>query len=179
MFRTLIVFFFALSLATGIVVAIHQSAKAASDHYVPAKQTKQTKNTEQERPKGQDEKKKDDDEKQEPILARFMRKKLGASNKVLKGLMTDDFDSIEQGADDLMKMSLAEEWRVSNDPTYARYSLDYQNTVRKLKVKAKKSTVDGSALAWMDVTMSCIECHDWVRNVLIADSDFGDVRPTP
>ncbi len=121
--------------------------------------------------------KKADDQKQEkpkkPVLARFMRKKLDASNKVLEGLMTDDFEMIEKASNDLLKISMQERWRISADPTYARFSREYRNTINKLKAKAKKGSTDGTALAWMDVSMSCIECHDWVRNMVIADIEHG------
>ena len=172
MLRNVSVLLLALSLAAGIVMAVYQSANAAPSRLEPTNQTRQAQDKPNKPPVEQKKKKKKKDDKKEPILARFMRQKLGASNRVLKGLVTDDFEEIEKGADALMKMSLAEEWRVSNDPSYARFSLDYQNTVRKLKAKAKKGTIDGSALAWVDVTMSCIECHEWIRNTVIVENDF-------
>ena len=105
--------------------------------------------------------------KKEPILRKFMRKKLEASNNVLEGLVTDDLDLVERGAKRMLRMSKAEQWRVSNDPTYARFSKEFQQTVDRLTEKSNKGSVDGAALAWMDVTLSCIECHEWVRNMLI------------
>lgn len=175
MLRTLLVFFLALSLAASLVALLWHRAEGAT---IPSTSTPPNQTDKQEDPpKKNAQDKKKQEEKQEPILAQFMRKKLGGSNKVLKGLMTDDFNQIEEGADALMKMSLAEEWRVSKDPSYARFSLSYQDTVRKLKTKAKKGNIDGAALAWMDVTMSCIECHEWVRNVMIADNDLQPSSP--
>ncbi len=172
MLRNLIILFLALSLACGIVMAIYQSANAAPPSIAPTNSPRQEQDKSKKPPAKRKKKDEKQDQKKEPILARFMRQKLGASNKVLKGLVTDDFEEIEKGADALMKMSLAEEWRVSNDPSYARFSLDYQHTVRKLKAKAKKGTIDGSALAWVDVTMSCIECHEWIRNTVIVGNDL-------
>lgn len=120
----------------------------------------------------QDRPQRDDDEK--PILSKFMRQKLAASNSVLEGLVMDDLDAVTKASDKLLQMSMTEKWRVTNDPTYARFSKDYQRTVERLKAKSKQGTVDGAALAWMDVTLSCIECHEWVRNVVIVELDQGE-----
>ena len=106
----------------------------------------------------------------EPILRRFMRRKLDASTMVLEGLVTDDMGMVEVAANQLLKMSKAELWRTTNDRSYARYSNEFDRAVERLKEKSKKGSVDGAALEWMNVTHSCIACHEWVRNVIVADS---------
>jgi len=118
------------------------------------------------------------EKKKEPILRKFMRQKLEASNMVLEGLVTDDLGMVEVAADRMLKMSKAELWRTMADRSYARYSNQFVRAVERLKAKSKKAgSVDGAALAWMNVTHSCIECHEWVRNVIIADvSDFAEQR---
>ena len=122
---------------------------------------------------GEDETKPKTDEQDEPgksLLAPFMRRKLEASNKILEGLVTDNTSMIVDGADILGRMSNEEKWRASNDMMYLNHSRRFREAVDILKEKAKKGSLDGAALAWMDVTMSCISCHEWVRNVLIADA---------
>lgn len=102
-------------------------------------------------------------------LAQFMRQKLEASNMILEGLVVDDLKLINKGSERLTRISNAEQWRITNDPTYGRFSREFRGTLTKLKEKSKKGSLDGAALAWMDVTLSCIECHEWVRNTIIAD----------
>ncbi len=109
----------------------------------------------------------DPDEQTE--LSKFMRKKLASSNQILEGLVTDDMTQVEKGADELLKMSDAEHWRASNDMMYLHHSRVFRNSVDLMRDKAEKRSIDGVALAWMDVTMSCIKCHEWVRDTLIAD----------
>ena len=106
--------------------------------------------------------------KKTPLQA-FMRLKLAASNQVLEGLVVDDLDLVVQGSDSLLEISAAEKWRASNDMMYLQNSRGFRRSVEVLRDKAKKKSIDGAALAWVDVTMSCIHCHEWVRNVLIAD----------
>lgn len=107
-----------------------------------------------------------------PGLGPFMRQKLEASNDILEGLVTDNMELVGRGSDQLLKLGKAEQWRITNDPTYARFSKDFERVVERLKDKSKNSTADGAALAWLDVTMSCIECHEWVRNMIVADAEL-------
>ena len=109
------------------------------------------------------------DEKKK-VLGDFMRQKLDATNFVLEGLLTEDFELLTKGAKKLSEMSRAEKWRVSNDIMYGNHSEDFQSRVDKLINAAKEESVDAAALAYFDTTMSCIECHKWVRRTLIAQT---------
>ena len=118
-----------------------------------------------------------DDEKVPPSpLARFMRKKLGASNLILEGLCVDNMAKIDRGVDQLLDMSDEERWRVSNDVLYLNHSRAFRRAVQTLKEKAAASSSDGVALAWIDVTMNCIRCHSWVRDTIIVGQNE---RPLP
>lgn len=102
-------------------------------------------------------------------LSTFMHMKLDASQKILAGLALEDFELIQEGAGKLQEMSAAAKWRVTNDAFYREHSADFQKMVQRLSKNAKEEKLDGSALAWIEVTMQCIECHKWTRAHLIAD----------
>jgi hypothetical protein len=112
------------------------------------------------------------DKKEEPqqALQRFMRQKLQASNRILEGLCTEDLKMVTDGAATLMKMSKEEKWRVSTDMMYRRYSREFVNAVEELEQEAKDQDTNGSSMAWVNVTMKCLKCHEWVRNTVIADT---------
>lgn len=110
-----------------------------------------------------------DDEASDSPLAAFMHAKLDASNRILEGLVTDEMKKVQSGADELLQMSDAEQWRASNDMLYLQHSRTFRESVVSLRDKAGKGSVDGVALAWMDVTLNCIRCHEWVRNVMVAE----------
>jgi hypothetical protein len=119
--------------------------------------------------------KKDD----EPALRAFMRQKLDATNKILEGLCTDDLSMVVEGSDVLLKMSKEEHWRASNDMLYRRYSTEFTDAVSDLREKAVEQSVDGASLAWINATMKCLKCHEWVRNTIIADGGKpGAIRET-
>ena len=112
------------------------------------------------------------DKLKEPALAKFMREKLTASSQILEGLCTEDYESIQKGAEKLKSMSNAESWRVSNDTMYRQHSAEFRNAVENILTASKeKKNLDTAALAWTKATLSCIECHRWVRNTLVAEKE--------
>ena len=98
------------------------------------------------------------------LLRAFMHKKLAASQSVLEGLVTEDFDLIAEGAKQLNITATAAEFMVSKDPDYIEHANDFRRIVNKLAVAAKEKRIDGATLGYMDMTMNCVECHKHVRN---------------
>jgi hypothetical protein len=66
-------------------------------------------------------------------------------------------------------LSGAEQWRISKDAMYKQFSDEFTRNAEKLVEAAKEKNIDRAALRWMDTTMSCIECHRFVRNVLVVE----------
>ena len=104
----------------------------------------------------------------ESPLAKFMRKKLSASNLVLEGLVTENYGLISMGAKQMEAMSQEEQWRVSNDAIYRQLSDDFQRITQQLQKDAKGTSIDAAALTWNKATMSCIECHKYTQGILIS-----------
>ena len=109
-------------------------------------------------------------EKEKRILVEFMRKKLGASNRILEGLVTEDFELIQKGADELVTISSAEKWRIINDAMYHQHSNQFTRVAKNLQIVAKEKKLDSCAFLWLEATMSCIQCHKFVRSMMIADN---------
>ncbi|MCA9084742.1 MAG: hypothetical protein KDA81_11830 [Planctomycetaceae bacterium] len=158
----------ALLLTAGAMFRMNSSAPVQADESESDAKAAAKAGPAQQKDKASDDAAADEDEGEGP-LSKFMMQKLGMSNKILKGLMTDDLHLVEQNADKLLKMSHEEKWRASNDMMYLQHSTQFRNACEDLRNKAAKGTMDGTALAWINVTMSCIQCHDWVRNIVLAD----------
>ncbi len=107
----------------------------------------------------------------EHVLGKFMRQKLRASNLILEGLCTDDLKMVADGAKTLKRMSGEEHWRVSNDILYKRYSGEFVHAVEELQKESEDNNMDGTSMAWVNVTMKCLKCHEWVRNAVLADGE--------
>lgn len=100
----------------------------------------------------------------------FMRGKLQASNKILEGLTVEDMQLVKEGAQQLNKMSVSEKWRAHNNVMYKQFSGEFQRTTADLIKAADDGNLDMAALKWMSATMSCIECHRYVRNNLVVET---------
>ncbi|HZZ78416.1 MAG TPA: hypothetical protein VFE62_07845 [Gemmataceae bacterium] len=97
------------------------------------------------------------------ILAAMMQKKLKSAHLVLDGVVIADFKKIQTGGDDLIKLAKSETWQLIRSPLYERHSADFVARTENLVKKAKEKNIDGAALAYVEVTLSCVRCHDYVR----------------
>ena len=104
-------------------------------------------------------------------LKALMIKKLENSQKVLEGLALGDFEKIGKHADDLIQISKAAEFRVIKTPQYELHSNDFRRNAETLVLMAKGKNLDGAALAYVELTLSCVKCHKHVREVRMARLD--------
>ncbi len=100
----------------------------------------------------------------------FMRAKLEDNTKILEGLMTDRMDQIVDAAEHLNLMSTATEWHVIQGPIYKQHSTEFRRAVEHLKTEAEKKNLDAATLAYMHMTMTCINCHKFVRGTQLASN---------
>lgn len=103
--------------------------------------------------------KKDRDE----ILAEMMVKKLKNAHQVLDGVATANFKQMETGGEELIRLARSETWQLIRSPSYEIHSADFIRTTEKLVKKAKEKNMDGAALAYVEMTLSCVRCHQYVR----------------
>ncbi|MBI1348276.1 hypothetical protein GC163_18535 [bacterium] len=101
-------------------------------------------------------------------LKAFMRQKLAASSEILEGITTENSALVKSGAETLTELSHTEKWRVSNDVIYKQFSEEFQRNAKKLADAAEKGNYDDVTLKWIDVTLSCVECHKFVRGLRLA-----------
>jgi hypothetical protein len=98
-------------------------------------------------------------------VSELMRKKLGHAQKVLEGIALNDFDMILNHADALMQLTKEIEWRVIKTPRYEVQSNEFRRSVESLQEKATQKNLDGAALGYVELTLSCVKCHKYVREV--------------
>ena len=103
----------------------------------------------------------------------FMRAKLADSQKVLEGLTTEDFDLIAKNSQAMSLLSQATNWQVLQTQEYLQQSQDFRRTADALTEEARKKNLDGAALAYVELTMKCINCHKYVRRVRMAEVEHG------
>ena len=101
-------------------------------------------------------------------MKKFMRDKLELAQGILEGLSVENYDLITSRAQRLSAMSQQADWKVFENPDYEQQSFAFRRNVDSLTKAAKNKNLDGATLAYVRVTMSCIECHKYVRGRLVA-----------
>jgi hypothetical protein len=104
-------------------------------------------------------------------VSELMRKKLEHAQKVLEGIALNDFDKILNHADALMQLSKEIEWQVIKTPRYEVQSNEFRRAVASLQEKATQKNLDGAALGYVELTLSCVKCHKYVREVRMTQLD--------
>lgn len=99
-----------------------------------------------------------------PAIREFMRQKLAHSQSVLEGLAVEDYSQILSNAKKLIAMSQEGTWAVLGGSEYAEHSQNFRRNVEALVKSANMASLDGATLAYVRVTMSCVECHKYVRS---------------
>ena len=98
-------------------------------------------------------------------VAVFMRPKLKHSQGVLEGLTTENYEMIAKHSQDISLLSQASTWQVLQTVEYRERSTEFRRSVDALTEAAKKRQLDAAALAYVDVTLKCVNCHKYVRAV--------------
>jgi len=102
-----------------------------------------------------------------PTRAEFMRQKLVFAKDVLEGLALEQFATIEKGGKALRRLSGAAEWEVPTIPNatdYVMMTTDFQRHTDELVKQAKAKNIDGATLAYVKLTMGCVQCHKFIRD---------------
>lgn len=102
-------------------------------------------------------------------ISTFMQLKLSHAQHVLEGLALEDFETIAKHAANLSTLAEDEKWMVFQTPEYRRYSAEFQDNCRNLQRAAERKSIDGATLAYVQVTMSCVNCHKYTRGVRMAE----------
>lgn len=102
---------------------------------------------------------------------KLMRQKLDHAQRVLSGLALEDFAEIRRSADALGQLSQAAAWRVLQTPQYQTYSADFLRLSERLSQAARDKNLDGATLAYVELTVNCVNCHKHVRAIRMAKLD--------
>ena len=91
-----------------------------------------------------------------------MQKKLEYSGKILAGLAREDFEEIGKNARSMNALTQMEKW-VRGTAEYRTQLRIFQNANEQLIRMADEEKLDGAALAYVQLTLSCVNCHKAVR----------------
>jgi hypothetical protein len=98
--------------------------------------------------------------------AESMRMKLEYSKRVLEGLTLEDYETIAKNAKALKKLSQDARWElptISDASEYQVFTGEFQRLADELDRKARGKNLNGATLAYLHLTMNCVNCHRYVR----------------
>ncbi len=94
----------------------------------------------------------------------WMRKKLEYSEHILAGLAKEDYGEIAKNARSMNALSHMERWVRASLPAYRSQLKIFENANEQLVKSAEDENLDGAALAYVQLTLSCVNCHKVVRD---------------
>jgi hypothetical protein len=98
-------------------------------------------------------------------LSKLMVQKLDNSKMLLEGIALADFNKITKSAETLIQLSKTAEWFVYKTPRYEVQSNEFRRAAESIVQKAKDKSLDGVTLGYFELTMACVRCHQYVREV--------------
>lgn len=93
----------------------------------------------------------------------FMQLKLDHAKGILEGLATEDFEQIAKGSQALAALSLQSSWNTLTTLAYLDHSSDFRRALNVISKAAHEENLDRAALAYVNMTVQCIECHRYLR----------------
>jgi hypothetical protein len=94
----------------------------------------------------------------------WMKKKLDYSQNILAGLAEGDFDKIAENAQAMQGLSKFEWFVRARSPGYRAQLETFLDANADLVKQAKQDNLEGSAFAFTQITISCVNCHRKIRS---------------
>jgi hypothetical protein len=109
------------------------------------------------------------DDKPDPSTEKasaWMKQKLELSQNILSGLTKGDFEAVELNAQRMNIVNYLEKWAAADKPEYADYKRQlsyFEMANREILRQSRAKNVEGATLAYNQLTVSCVQCHQVVR----------------
>ena len=103
-----------------------------------------------------------------PTASEIMKEKLDYSHYILNGIATANYDLMAVNAEKLSKLSQAAAWRARETPQYEVFSGEFRRHADALAKAAKERNLDAASLAYVQMTLSCVNCHKYMRGPKMA-----------
>lgn len=93
----------------------------------------------------------------------YMQRKLRFSQEIFAGIARADVDALADASRQMNALNWFEQIAKGKNEEYQRHLKSYQSAGEKLQTKAEKKDLDGATLAFLELTLSCVDCHRKVR----------------
>lgn len=105
----------------------------------------------------------------------LMAAKLKESQTLLEGLTLNDLPKAQKAAEELLRISKVAQFRKAlKTAPYELHANNFQRAAETVIEKAKAKNLDGATLAYVDMTITCVRCHQHTR-----EEGLGRLVPAP
>ena len=98
-----------------------------------------------------------------------MRQKVAYSQQVLVGITLEDYGIIANNAEKLVELSNKTNWYSRQVPEYELFLNEFRRKAQEVMEAGKQKNLDAASLAYVQMTLSCVSCHKFIRK----SSDTG------
>ena len=95
----------------------------------------------------------------------WMQKKLEYTQEILRGLAMGDLETVAEKSDQMHRLSKIEGWIRSRKPGYSAQLQAFEFANAEILRNARADNLEGTAIAFQQLTISCVSCHKMLRNV--------------
>ncbi len=100
--------------------------------------------------------------KQSPVEA-LMKAKAGYAHRLLDAVVLGELETVRDQAFRLKAVAETQDWNVMSTPEYVRETDAFIRAADRLLQAATSKSTEAAALAYVEVTLSCVHCHRYVR----------------
>lgn len=101
--------------------------------------------------------------KEERYSSGWMKLKLEYSQKLMEAIAKADYDAIVQTAEGMQTLTTIEEFVRGKMPGYVVQLEIFKDANAELIRQGKRENIEGTALAFTQLTLSCVNCHKRLR----------------
>jgi hypothetical protein len=96
--------------------------------------------------------------------AGIMRLKLIPAKMILEGIALHDFKAVRKNTEQIRLLTLDASWMIVQTEAYRKQTADFERALKLLNRMCEEENIEGVTLAYMQVTMRCVECHRALRD---------------
>jgi len=101
-------------------------------------------------------------------LKRVMQTKLAHAQRILGDVVTNDWQALQTDATALRRATRDPAWAVLVSPEYIRQTTTFVRATEDLIDAAERRDLEATPLAYVSLTLSCVQCHRYVARMRIA-----------
>ncbi len=96
-------------------------------------------------------------------VEKLMSLKLDHARTILESIIKQDFETLKGSSFRLGVLTASAGWKIIPTPEYNENMADFRRAVEALGEAPKRGDIDSAALAYLDMTLRCVQCHKYVR----------------